>query len=403
MMSPEQTLLLASTDPRFGDSARHAIESVLVGDLDWTSLVRLALSHGMTPALLAALDAVDQSLVPSEFLAVLREHCGRVRDRSLTLVAELHAILEALERESVVAIAFKGPLMAELLFGDVGQRAPGDLDVLVRPEDVTCICRVLEGRGYTDSRGRALTSAQQRMYRNYQCEYLFMRSSDGIVVEPHWAFAQRQRAIDPDYRAMFDHALCLPLGGRDVRCLAPGDLLLALCIHGGKHRWERLSWIRDIAALLARWPQLDLESAVGRAKSTGCARILLLGLAVARRSAGVRLPVAIDRLIDRDQTLLALQQEVMMRLFDPAKPTEGDDNARVLGFAFRMRERWSDRMRYVLRTLLVPRLEHIEIVALPGSLLWAYYPLRWSRDYVVLPVWRLVKPWLRAPPNRRAP
>ena len=202
---------------------------------------------------------------------------------------------------------------------------------------------------------------------------------------------------------MFDHALCLPLGGRDVRCLAPGDLLLALCIHGGKHRWERLSWIRDIAALLARWPQLDLESAVGRAKSTGCARILLLGLAVARSSAGVRLPVAIDRLIDRDQTLLALQQEVMMRLFDPAKPTDGDDNARVLRFAFRMRERWSDRMRYVLRTLLVPRLEHIEIVALPGSLLWAYYPLRWSRDYAVLPVWRLVKPWLRAPPNRRAP
>ena len=403
MMSPEQTLLLASTDPILGDGARHAIESVLAGNLDWASLVRLALSHGMTPALLAALNAVDQSLVPTEFLTVLREHCGRLRDRNLTLVAELHVILEALERESVVAIAFKGPLMAELLFGDVGQRAPGDLDVLVRPEDVACVCRVLEGRGYSDSRGRALTSAQQRMYRNYQCEYLFMRSSDGMVVEPHWALAQRQRAIEPDYRAMFDRALCLPLGGREVRCLAPGDLLLALCIHGGKHRWERLCWIRDIAALLARWPQLDLESAVDRAKSTGCARILLLGLAVAWRSAGLRLPVAINRLIDRDQTLLALEQEVMMRLFDPAKPPDGDDNARVLGFAFRMRERWSDRMRYVLRTLLVPRIEHIEIVALPGPLLWAYYPLRWVHSYVALPVWRLVKPRFRAPPNRRAP
>jgi hypothetical protein len=110
----------------------------------------------------------------------------------------------------------------------------------------------------------------------------------------------------------------------------------------------------------------------------------------------VRLPVETDQMIDRDRTLLELAEEVITHLFEPAKAADGDDNARVLRFVFRMRERWSDRMRYVLRTLLVPRLEHIEIIALPAPLSWAYYPLRWSRDYVALPVWRLVKPWIRA-------
>ncbi len=243
---------------------------------------------------------------------------------------------------------------------------------------------------------RALTPAQQRMYRNYQCEYQYLRGTDGMVVEPHWGFAQSQRAIEPDYQGMFDRAVRLPVAGREVWSLEPGDLLLALCIHGGKHRWERLCWIRDIAALLERWPQLDLESALARAKAAGCARILLLGLAVVRRISGVRLPVETDQMIDRDRTLLELAEEVITHLFEPAKAADGDDNARVLRFVFRMRERWSDRMRYVLRTLLVPRLEHIEIIALPAPLSWAYYPLRWSRDYVALPVWRLVKPWIRA-------
>jgi putative nucleotidyltransferase-like protein len=394
-MRPEQAILIASTGLTLEDVARHTIEDALAERPDWTSVVSMALEHGMTPALLAALEVVDQSLVPSELLIALREHCNALRDRSLYLVAELHAILESLERESVEAIAFKGPLLAELLFDDVGKRLPGDLDLLVHPGDVSRVCELIEARGYVDNlRGAAsLTPAQHRIYRRSQCEYQFVRVSDGVIVEPHWAFAQRLLAIDLDYHGMFDRARSISLGGRQIRSLATEDLLLTLCVHGGKHRWERLAWIRDVSALLARWPDLNLDSCIALARSTGCARLLLLGLTLARRCAHVRLPAGIDRLIDADETIVALEKQVMMGLFDPVKPPF--HLAKVDRFLFRLRERWPDRMRYVCRTLLMPHSGHIEMVALPSPFLWAYYPLRWSHDYVALPLWRLAKPIVR--------
>src|SRR5437588_12360483 len=91
-MRPEQAILIASTGLTLEDGARQAIEDALAAPPDWTSVVSMALEHGMTPALLAALDVVDRSLVPSELLIALREHCDALRDRSLYLVAELHAI-----------------------------------------------------------------------------------------------------------------------------------------------------------------------------------------------------------------------------------------------------------------------------------------------------------------------
>ena len=404
-MRPEHAILIASTGLTLGDGARETLEETLAARPDWTSVISLALEHGMTPALLAALDVVDQSFIPPELLIALRQHCDALRERSLYLVAELHAILDSLDRASVVAVAFKGPLLAEMLFDDVGKRMPGDLDLLVSPDDVSRVCALLEERGYVESdplRGAVnLTPPQHRMYRRYQCEYQFARAADGIVVEPHWAFAQRMLAIDLDYRGMLDRARTVPLGDRQVRSLAAEDLLLGLCIHGGKHRWERLAWIRDVSALLARRPDLDLDACVAQARSAGCARFLLLGLRLASRCAGVPLPAAIDRLIGADDTILALEQHVMLGLFDPVKPPHHND--KVDRFLFRMRERWPDRMRYVCRTLLMPHRGHIELVTLPSPLLWAYYPLRWSHDYVASPLWRLAKPIVRRQENFEQP
>ena len=48
-----------------------------------------------------------------------------------------------------------------------------------------------------------MTTTQHAMYRQYQCEYRFLRERDGVVVEPHWLVAQRMLALDLDYEAQF--------------------------------------------------------------------------------------------------------------------------------------------------------------------------------------------------------
>jgi hypothetical protein len=87
---------------------------------------------------------------------------------------------------------------------------------------------------------------------------------------------------------------------------------------------------------------------------------------------------------------MTLERQVMASMFRVHHQSARND--RVDRFRFRMRERWTDRLRYVSRTWLSPTRRHIELVALPDRLRWAYFPLAWAVDYAALPVWRIVRP-----------
>lgn len=386
---PEHALLLAAAGVSGG--SRDAVGRALAAPLDWTRVIELTLRHRMAPALLVALERADAAVVPSDILAALRDHCTTLRRQSRALVAELFALLDALDARSIAAIPFKGPLLGELLFGDAGLRSPGDLDLLVRHADVDAVRDVLEGRGYVDADQRlgtpSMTPTQRRMYEQFQCEYLYIRDSDAVVVEPHWGLSQRPLAIDVDYAAMLDRAAPAELGGRSVLVLDPADQLLALCIHGAKHRWNCLAWIRDVAGAIRKYPGQDLDACVAQAGRFGCERILLLGLALAGDCAQAPLPPLVVQAIEAARGLARLREEVIAGLFAPAKPEPRND--RIDRFRLRMRERWTDRARYVARTWTTPRRHHIETVALPSSLSWAYRPLKMVLDYAVLPLWQL--------------
>jgi hypothetical protein len=351
----------------------------------------------MAPALLDALERADASLVPGELRTALRSHCDVLRAQSHANLEELAALVDALAARGVIAVPFKGPLLSELIFGDAGQRSAGDIDLLIRPKDIRGACAVLEAQGYQDAgQGQGaspLTDVQRRLYEAFQCEYQYTREADDMVVEPHWNLSQRPLVIDVDYLGMLDRAQPVTLSGRSVLALASDDLLVALCIHGAKHRWQRLAWIRDVAGVLAAFPDIDLQRVLEQARARGYARLLLLSLAVAREYAAAPLPADMVRIIKSDRTLVGLMDDIGRSLFDVAAAEPRND--RIEPFRLRIRERWSDRLRYVARTLTTPRRHHLEMVSLPAALSWGYYPLKLGIDYALLPVWQVIK-WTKS-------
>ena len=230
----------------------------------------------------------------------------------------------------------------------------------------------------------------------------YVRDADGVVAEPHWALAQRTRAVDLDYDAQFARARVTTFAGRPITMHAPEDLLLLLCVHGGKHEWERLGWIRDVAALLERSADLGLDL-IGPLPCQGnrVARACCFSACRSPTSSWMhRFPRTSAGPSRRDPGVQPLVNHVIMSLFVRDRPPGG--NAHISSFAFRMHERTVNRMKYVTRTLLLPRGEHIQMVTLPASLAWVYYPLRWAHDYIALPLWLLTRP-LRKARGRREP
>ena len=391
-MSPEVLLLLAAVRV---DAPRAFIDHALSAPLDWTRVVQLTLAHHLAPAMARTLDAASPGLVPTDVLEAFQTYRARLAAQSDRLTRELTALLSAFDERSILVVPFKGPVLAERAFGDVSQRTPGDLDLLVRRADIRHVRQLLFERGYRDidddRSGHDLTDAQRRMYERYQCEYLFVHPDDEVMVEPHWELCQRTLALDVDYDGMLDRARPGEFAGRAFRQLAPDDLLVALCVHGAKHQWERLSWVRDVAGVLAAWPGIDLDALLVRASETGCARMLLLSLEVVRRCGGVALPATVAEAIHRDPEAEALAGDVMDALFRPRPEPRND---RLEPFRYRMRERRMDRLRYAWLTWITPRRRHLEMAALPRGLGWGYYPIKIGADYALGPLRQAGRRWM---------
>lgn len=391
--APPAEIVLLIAAARVAAPRRQEVDRALATAPDWTRLIELALDHRLIIPLAAVLAAADPALVPGDVRDALRMLCDRLHEQSRRLVVELFALLDALDARAVTAIPFKGPLLAEQVFGSIAGRSPGDIDLLVHHRDMPTVRAVLEARDYVDGDQPPgvppLSAVQRRLYERSQCEYQYVREADDMVVEPHWELSQPPLVVDVDYAGMLARARPATLGGRPVTVLAPDDLLLALCVHGAKHHWARLAWVRDVAGVLARWPELDLAAAVARARTFGCGRLLLLSLAIARDYGAATLPAGVEQAIDADAALVGLREDVAAHLFGRQRPDPWND--RVDPFRLRLRERRADRMRYALRTWLTPRRHHLEMARLPAVAAWAYYPLKLGTDFAVGPALGLVR------------
>jgi len=390
----EEELLLCCARLRPSPEARGRIGAILAEPCDWGRIVRLALHHKMTPLLYRQLARRPE--VPAEVREALRRHQREHARHGLALLGELLDLLGAFERAGIPAVPFKGPALAELAYGSLAARLSGDLDLLVRPEDVARVAAALEARGYVEQTrwrtGEPLDAAEDAWYRHVQAEYVYLRPRDGMVVEPHWALTPYPLAVAFDLEGIWRRTRRFTLAGREVLGLSLEDLVVALCVHGSKHEWTELRWICDIAELLARRPEIDWPGAHARAEEQGCARMLRLGLALAEGVLGAELPGALRAAVSEDAALPALAAQVESHLFDV--DYDAPSVFRVSRFRLRMRERLRDRVACLVRTLTTPQIAHVRLFRLPRPLWPLYAVLTPAIDYLGLPLRRRLAPWL---------
>src|SRR5690606_10042195 len=139
---------------------------------------------------------------------------------------ELCGIVADCRQRGVAVVPFKGPTLALAAFGDIALRSPGDLDLMVREDDLPSMHAVLEGRGFrrVDGPERRLPDHLEAAYRRYQCEQIFLRQSDGMVVEPQWAIGARTLAFSIDYDALWRRAHATRFNGAELLAFAHEDL-----------------------------------------------------------------------------------------------------------------------------------------------------------------------------------
>jgi hypothetical protein len=307
------------------------------------------------------------------------------------LTQELLNILQSLEEKEIIAVPFKGPLLAEQLYKNISLRIFRDLDFLIQKKDISATLKILKNKSYRIE--GHLTPKLKKAFWDYAGQDIFHRYDRRVSIEPHWAFAPKTLAINIDYRSLFQRIERTTLQLKPIYSFSCEDTLIILCVHGSKELWVRLKWICDIAQFLETYPKVQWDIVVQRAAHQGCLRMVYVGLLLAHQILDSTLPDYIKAYIENDKTIKRLVHQVKLKLV--SEKVKDIDVYQLNSFRWYMRESREDRLCYLFRTLTTPRIRHFSILNLPDSLYWGYYPIKIAHDYCLEPAWSLIKAGLK--------
>jgi hypothetical protein len=370
-LRPEIALLLDAARVHLDGDDAARLRARLRADLDWDYLMRMARRGAVRPLLYRSLVEVGSAGVPAEILDRLQASFHSNSLHNLRMTGELLRLLDLFGVHGIAAIPYKGPTLAAMAHGNLAFREFVDLDVLVHKHDLPRARDLLIANGFRP--GYPLTPAQESAYVRSTRELSLVRD-DWLLVELHVGITIREYGFPIGLDTFWDRAAYVSLAGRDVLTFSAEDLLLILCIHGGRHCWQSLGWICDLAELIRARSPLRWDLVLDQARIWHGERLLLLGLGLANELLRAPLPEPISARLGDDRALPWLTSEAGRWLFSEDADLPG---ALVRGlFHFRARERWRDGARAFLGMALVPHVADWQMVTLPPSLSFAYSVLR---------------------------
>lgn len=323
-LTPEAACLLATLRQSDLASPNPSLEPP-----DWNQLLALAKSHGVLP--------LFYKRFPGQLPPLYAKHYRESWANSHSLSREFEAILGLFARGGVEILPLKGPVLAQLLYGDVALRPSDDLDLLVRPEDFPRAEALLIEAGFEP------TGFADDYHRDFH--------RNGVFVELHFGIASPS-APQFDLSGAWKRARSVDFRGHSVRFFSPVDLVLYLALHGLKHRFARLIWVVDVAYAVRALDRSEASRLLEQASARQLRNILLTSCEIARLTFSIELPPAIAQALRSQPEIAArsaaIADAILESIGDPT--TSVDSAVYYLQLADNRGRRWKQRLQFFIPT-----------------------------------------------------
>ena len=299
--SAEWTALLECASP-YADFARLR---ELLQHVSWPALFTLAEEHGVIARLAGGLRGFEDGFVPQGTSQKIRDAHRAQALSSLKMIAELLRLVELFRASRLDIMLVKGPTLSVRAYGDAGARLFGDLDFLLRQQDIPRATELMAAAGYQSD-----ISLQAIRTQKIPGQYRFIRTGAPLLVELHTERTMRYFPRGLPLQDFFSRRQNVLVEEHEIPALSTEDELLLICIHGAKHLWQHLALVADVAALAARQVALDWESSFKTARNAGAERMLHTGLLLAHNLLRAPLPQSIQARIHADAAAARLVTQI---------------------------------------------------------------------------------------------
>ncbi|MDA3787195.1 MAG: nucleotidyltransferase family protein [Desulfobacula sp.] len=373
-LSKEIELVLLCSNVKVDERDLERIKYLSAKNIDWGFFKALIIQNRTYVIGYQNLKLLKEN-VPEILMSELKELAISTGIKNLFFTIFLQKLVEAFKEQDIFMLPFKGPALAEQIYGDIIFRPFSDLDILVDKSNAVQAFNLLKKQGLTAQ--FVLKDSQFKKYINDEDHFSFYDPKRKITVELHWELSGLYLSLPIETSDLKAHITTGVINSTKIPCLSPEALLVYLCVHGSKHGWEHLEQVCCLAELIKLNKNLDWKKINKISADWQCKKMLSLGLYLAIKLLKAPVPDAILLEVESRDTVLEIANEVNNNLFNllSDKDKKGISD-RFSSFHIRIRDSYVDKIRYALRLLFRPTDKEWLYYPVPASVSFLHYFLR---------------------------
>ena len=280
--------------------------------INWNAFLESAYAHGVYPLVAKALKPI--STVPESVKLILKSTNLDIARRNMMMTSELLRMMQLLEEHGIKALAIKGPVLSQIIHGDVTIRQYADIDVLISAEQIYHAAKVLIDHGYTSEYN--IEFLNNKTLLDVAKDFSIFNVSQNIHIEFHWQLFLTRQIKKSQINLFSSSNPTCTINTQKIRTLGEDENLIYLLLHGSKHMWERLEWIVDINRLIcAREGAIDWDQLCNLAKDMEIEVMFYLGLTISDELFQTPLPKYIYAKIESIPAVLMAKKVILEELY----------------------------------------------------------------------------------------
>src|SRR5688500_15937845 len=144
----ENELILCCARRELDAGRRGELRSLVRQQINWDYLFTTAYAHRLLPLVHKHLTTAAGDIVPGHFLSRLKRESVSNSQSVLYLIGKQLSVYKLFKEHDIPVALFKGPLLAQLAYGEISLRQAGDIDVLISRQHFNRARGLLEALGY---------------------------------------------------------------------------------------------------------------------------------------------------------------------------------------------------------------------------------------------------------------
>ncbi len=320
-----------------------------LNELDADKFRELAYRHKVAQLAYIGLSHLKNSdvIFAAPFIENLKSNALLKTISNLQQTKELTRILNLFSEKGIVAIPYKGVVLAKEAYKNIGARAFSDIDLMVEMSDLNPIKDILIDQGYIHKNEMSPLLMQHFLRENCEFNFEFFQGGKRLYhIEPHWRIGQKMLQLNIDLPDLKQFITQKRLFTSEIDVFTPEGMLLTTCLHHfGKEQWLKLKHVCDVAAILNRFEnEIDWPSLISLSENLKVSNLLFLGMGIAKYTFKMNLPpIVLEKLEQRD--LNSLIEEQFLIIKEEKYQNNQDSVISRMKFHLKLRKSWDTKFK----------------------------------------------------------